>query len=95
MGVVMCGRGKGEKKGIAEATSAGKQPSSRNFLQFSATRNDLEPKARARLYGNRGRRVGEQNVEKAKRNPTGSFGRLRGVVEASFYEGLIIEVSLR
>lgn len=85
MGVVVCGRAKGEKKGIAEATSAGKQPSSRNSLQFGATRNDPEPKVRARLCDNRGRGVwrsgvGEQNVEKAKRNPTGSFGRLRGVV---------------
>lgn len=51
----MCGRAKGVKKGIAEATSAGKQPNSRYILQFNATRNNLGPKVGARLCGNRGR----------------------------------------
>ncbi len=59
MGVVVCGRAKGVKKGIAEATSAGKQPNSRDILQFNATRNNLGPKVGARLCGNRGRGGGK------------------------------------
>lgn len=57
MGVVVCGRAEGEKNGIVEATSAGKQPSSRNFVQFNAAMNNLGPKVGARPCDNRGRGV--------------------------------------
>ena len=72
------------KEGIAEANGAGKQPSFRSLHRFTMTGNNLEPKADVWLCGNRGgvvwnRGGTKQNVEKARRNPSGFFGRLCGV----------------